>query len=117
MKAWWRDAEDDRARGPTGTAWWTLTIAWIVVVVAWVLIFVVCGDADGRGPASHVLVGMTPGATFGVDVCGTPLPPVTSDARGIVEFEPPEGVCPGGGTVTVSRAAQGVRARCHVRER
>jgi len=118
MKAWWHDAGDaTRAWRPAETTRRILTVAWIVAAVAWVLIFVVFGDADGQEATSHVLVGMTPDAVFRVDACGAAGPVAGSDALGVVEFWLPAGSCAGGGWVTVAPGAQGVRARCLVRER
>lgn len=119
MKVWWYDGEDDRARAPAGAARWSLTIAWAVVVaaIAWGLILASTDGAAGRGVSSHVLVGMAPDTVFRVDACGAAGPVAGSDGLGIVEFRLPAGSCAGGGWVTVAPGAQGVRARCLVRER
>lgn len=106
MRAWWMDPDEaPRAGGRAGL---------LAVVVLAVLGIATDAALD---PKPHILVGMAPGAEFGIDACGTPVALEWSDAWGIVEFVPPAGSCAGGGVITVSRATQGVRARCHVRER
>lgn len=80
----------------------------VAALAAAVVILLVAPGALADGPSvrdatSHVLIGVSPGSSFGVVVDGEPLPegPVESDPLGILEFTVDDGA-PGVHTVSFS---------------